>query len=127
MGNNNSVIVVPKKNFGSIKPGENGTVRPGYYFGKGVIVYKGNEIMLLPNEDSLKRLGNGYLKTNLRVFYKGEVIENVLPKTFQVINRNKVKDHVTRKELIDLDSVLGMDIIGTTKRFYYRGNLIHSE
>jgi hypothetical protein len=127
MGNNNSTNVVPKKNFGSINPGEGEKARPGYHFGKNKIIYNGIAIELLPNEKNLMKLGNGYAKTSVRVFYQGNAIPEAIPKTFQVINRNKVKDITSNKELIDLDSVLGMDFDGTTKRIYYRGNLVHSE
>jgi len=127
MGNNNSVNVVPKKNFGSINPGEGEKARPGYHLGKNKFIYNGNTTELLPNEESFMKLGNGYAKTGVRVFYQGNVILEAIPKTFQVINRNKVKDITSNKEIIDLDSVLGMDFNGTTKRIYYRGKLIHSE
>ena len=116
-----------KKKFGSINPEEGEKPRPGYYFGKNFIIYKAHRFETLPNEEQFMKLGNGYAKSNMRVFYQGTPVHGAIPKTFQVINRNKVKDITTNKELLDLDSVLGMDFNCNTKRIYYRGKMVYTE
>jgi hypothetical protein len=116
-----------KKNFGSIYPTDNSKPRPGYYFRKNKIVYQGKVLELLPNEESFQKLKYSYVKTNQRVFYKGEPIHGANPKTFISINRNNIKQFSNKKSLEKLNSVIGMDIIDNTKRFYYHGNIIHTE
>ena len=114
MGNN---ISTPKK-FGSIT-GKDGKFRPGYYKNKDKIIYQGNIIELLPNESNFEKLKYGYAKTNMNVFYQGKVITGANPATFDTVKRPDIKG-----ELKELNSVLGMDYLGNTKRFYHKGILI---
>jgi hypothetical protein len=123
MGNTQS----PQKSFGSVYPNENTEARPGYYFGKGKLIYQGTPVELLPDESSFQKLKYSYAKSDKRVFYKGVPIHGANPKTFVSINRPDVKKFSNKPELLKLNSVLGMDIENNNKRFYYRGNLIHTE
>ena len=116
-----------KKKFGSVYPTENLKARPGYYLSKNKIMYQGKILELLPNEDSFQKLKYSYIKTNQRVFYKGIFIYGANPKTFITLNRNNIKQFSNKQELEKLNSVLGMDINHDIKRFYYRGNVIHTE
>ena len=123
MGNTQS----PQKHFGSVYPSENSEARPGYYFGKGKVIYQGIPVELLPGENSFQKLKYSYAKSNQRVFYKGVPVHGANSKTFTTINRPDVKKFSNKPELLKLNSVLGMDIENNNKRFYYRGNLIHTE
>ena len=96
--------------------------RPGYYFSKYKVIYKGHQIDLLESEGSFKKLGYGYAKSNLRVFYKGIPIPLANANTFTTINRNNVKKEFGNNYL-KLNSVLGMDYLNETKRVYYKGSL----
>jgi len=126
MGNTNSVI---KEKFGSIY-NKDGITRPGYYWKKGKnkkLIYKGVDITLLPGEDKFKSLKYGYLVTNKRVFYKGTPILQANPKSFSTITRDKINEITNNKELIKLNSVLGLDYLGNKKRFYHKNNIIYEE
>ena len=128
MGNTNSITNSNiKEKFGSIY-NKDGITRPGYYWKKGKnkkLIYKGVDIPLLPGEDKFKSLKYGYLVTNKRVFYKGLPILQANPKSFSTITRDKIKDF--NKELIKLNSVLGLDYLGNKKRFYHKNNIIYEE
>ena len=97
--------------------------RPGYYFSKSKVIYKGSPIPFLQDESSFKKLGYGYAKSNLRVFYKGIPILLANANTFTTINRNNVKKEFGNKYL-KLNSVLGMDYLNEHKRVFYKGKLI---
>ena len=122
MGNTNS-----KKEFGSVYPTENKKARPGYYISKEKCIYNGTVIEMLPDESKCISLNYSYAKTNQRVFYKGIPIYGANAKSFVSINRPDIKKYSSKPELGKLNSVLGMDYLDNTKRFYYRGKLIHSE
>ena len=125
MGNKNSI---EKVNFGSIHPKENEKPRPGYYFKKTKRMYKGNDIQLVPDEDSFKKLKYGYAKSNKRVFYKGLEIPGANPSTFSIISRPNVNNIIEKSEqLVKLNSVLGMDFDCNKKRLYYKGTVIYKE
>jgi hypothetical protein len=127
MGNVNSTKET-KTNFGSIYPKENDKPRPGYYFNVSKKMYQGNEISILPDEDSFKKLKYGYAKSNLRVFYKGVPIQDANPKTFSIISRSNVANIIDNSEqLVKLNSVLGMDYNCNKKRLYFHGNIIYKE
>jgi hypothetical protein len=111
-----------KQSFGSINSVEN--PRQGYYYNKSKLFYGGKEISLYPNESEFKKMKFGYFRTNARVFYNGEEI-CANPKTFNIINRNQVHDH--NKELSKLNSVIGFDFVGTKKRFFHKGVVVHIE
>jgi len=98
--------------------------RPGYYFSKSKVIYKGTQIPFLQDESSFRKLGYGYAKSNIRVFYKGVPIPLANPNTFTTINRNNVKKEFNDYSLLKLNSVLGMDYLNETKRVYYKGELI---
>jgi hypothetical protein len=121
----------PKTNFGSISPENGGKVRPGYYFSTGKIIYKGQQLEILPGEHNFQKLKYGYLKSNRRVFYKGIPIPFANPATFNVITRNNVstlsKLPQRNQEFERLNTVLGMDFIGNTKRIYLRETVIYTE
>ena len=88
-----------------------------YYFNKNKVIYKGVEIQLLPNEAEFEKLKYGYLKSNMRVFYKGQPIPGANQKSFTVINRS-VQDNKT-------NSVLGSDYdLHFNKRFYFKGKIL---
>jgi hypothetical protein len=124
MGNVNSISISEKV---TIYPKENEKPRPGYYFSVSRKMYHGNEIVLLPNEHSFKKLKYGYAKSNLRVFYQGVPIQNAIPNTFSIISRPNVRNIINDSEqLVKLNSVLGMDFDCSKKRIYFRGNLIYS-
>ena len=132
MGNTPSTVE-EKVKFGSIYP-SNGKVRPGYYFRNNKstkVIYKGNEIPIMENEEGFQKLKFGYLKSNLRVFYNGLPIFLANPATFSVITRNNVnslsKIPEKNKEFLKLNSVLGMDFIGNKKRIYFKDRIIHEE
>jgi len=116
MGNSSSK---EKESFGSINHKEGGKHRPGYYISKKKLIYDCKEIPLLPGENYFKKLKYSYLKTNLRVFYKGKQIL-ADPNTFQVLNRNQITDTDLKK----LDSVIGTDTVNGTKKYYYKGKYI---
>jgi hypothetical protein len=122
MGNNQSNV--PK--FGSVYSTE--SARPGYYFGKKQAIYKGTLMDILPDENSFKKLGYSYAKSNKRVFYKGVPIPGANPITFDTVTRNKVKGLIKNSEKLEkLNSVLGTDFKGNSRNIYYRGNLVYTE
>ena len=99
--------------------------RPGYYFSKSKVIYKGTQIPFLEDEGSFRKLGYGYAKSNIRVFYKGNPIPLANPNTFTTVNRNNVKKEFGNDHsLLKLNSVLGMDYLNESKRVYYKGELI---
>jgi hypothetical protein len=120
MGNTNS-----KKPFGTINDQLN--PRPGYYFNNGEVWYQGKEINKLPQESNFKKLGYSYMKSNDRVFYKGSPIPGAHPTTFTTVNRNKISTLTSNFGLTKLNSVIGMDYFNNKKRFYHKGQFIHSE
>ena len=126
MGNTPSINL----NFGSVS-GKNGKFRPGYYFGNGKVIYKGKEIIKLENETDFQKMKYGYLKSNKRVFYNGNVIPFANSSTFSVLTRNNVKTlskfPEKNEDFQKLNSVLGMDFIGNKKRIFYRDRIIHEE
>jgi hypothetical protein len=132
MGNTSSTKVSdePQVKFGSIY-GKDGKVRPGYYFGTGKILYKGEEIKLNPGETNFQKLNYGYLKTNMRVFYNGKPILVANPVTFSTVKRKDVdklsKFPEKNKEFKKLNSVLATDFVGNKKRIYYGEHPIHQE
>ena len=125
MGNEQSVPPVGgekgKIKFGSIYSPEK--IRPGYYISKDQIIYKGKKMELIPNEENFEKLGYGYAKTNMNVYYKGKTIPGANPKTFSTLIRTD-KEIKKNQNLLKLNSVLGTDFIDNKKRFYYKGNLI---
>ena len=130
MGNTPSITEKPIVNFGSVL-GKNGKFRPGYYFGNNKIIYKGKEITKLENETDFQKMKYGYLKSNKRVFYNGNVIPLVNSSTFSVLTRNNVKTlskfPEKNEDFKKLNSVLGMDFVGNKKRIFYRDRIIHEE
>jgi hypothetical protein len=124
------VVIKEKQHFGSVY-GNSGKLRPGYYIKNGIVVYKGQRLELLPGETDFQKMKYGYLKTNYRVFYKGQQIPHANPVTFTVLNRNNVsklsKYPEKNNEFEKFNSVLGMDFIGNEKRIYLGQNLIHKE
>jgi hypothetical protein len=131
MGNTNSNIV--KEKFGSIYS-KDGITRPGYYWKKGnnkKLIYHGNEIILLPDENNFKSLKYGYFVTNLRVFYKGMPLLQANPKTFSTVTRNNIKSINLKSEKINelakLNSVIGLDYFGNKKRVYHKNIIIYEE
>jgi hypothetical protein len=116
--------------FGSIY-GLRGNPRPGYYFSKNKIIYKGTEIPRLEHESNFQKLKYGYLKSNRRVFYKGVYLPLANPATFSVITRNNAdsisRDPNTNIDLQKYNSVLGMDFIRNKKRIYFRDRIVHEE
>ena len=90
MGNNTSTPVPEKVKFGTVY-GTGGKVRPGYYFGNGKVVYKGEQIITLPGEIDFQKLKFGYLKSNKHVYYNGKVIHGANPLTFLTMERKNVK------------------------------------
>ena len=121
----------PKSEFGSIYAENGGKVRPGYYFSTGKIRYNAQELEILPGEQGFQKLKYGYLKSNMRVFYKGKPIPFANAATFNVITRNNVstlsKSPIKNQEFKRLNTVLGMDFIGNTKRIYLREIVIYTE
>jgi hypothetical protein len=115
--------------FGSVY-GTGGKVRPGYYFTNGKVIYKGQEIPIIPQESEFQKLKFGYAKSNKRVFYNGKHIQ-ANPATFTVFTRNNVKtlskSADKNDEFFKLNSVLGMDFIGNKKRIFFRDRVIHEE
>jgi len=102
------------------KEGEIVNVRPGYYKNKKGVYYDGISLNLLKKERlSFKKLKYSYAKTDLHVFYKGEIIPDANPKTFSTINRKNIPE-----EYKNLNSVIGMDFENNTKRIYQFGKLI---
>ena len=126
MGNTQSNKVTTT--FGSVNPKDGTPPRPGWYINKCKLIYSGTMIELLPNEKDFQKLNYGYLKTNLRVFYKGIPIHNANPNTFGIINRNSLNT-VTKNpnQFVKLNSVLGIDYINNKKRLYHNGALIYEE
>ena len=117
MGNEISSNKLPEK-FGSIT-GKDGKFRPGYYVSKDKVIYQGSELELLPNESNFEKLKYGYAKTNMNVFYKGKIVQGANPATFDTIKRPDVKEPTLK----ELNSVLGMDYLGNTKRYYHKGEM----
>lgn len=129
MGNTNSQPIT-KQSFGSIYP-QDGKVRPGYYLGGNKLMYKGKQIPIIENESDFQKLKYGYLKSNRRVFYNGEILLSANPSTFSVISRKTTntlsKYPEKNKEFTKLNCVLGMDFIGNKKRIFLRNTIIHEE
>ena len=101
---------------------EGQNVRYGYYKNKKKVSYDGISLKLLKSElKSFKKLLYSYAKTHLRVFYKGEIIPDIVPENFRVINRKELPP-----ELIQFNSVLGVETDPSTgiKRIYQFGKLI---
>lgn len=121
MGNTQSNTEI-KQSFGSIKPKDGSKGRPGYYFGRGNVIYQGTPIQLLPNESGFQKLNYGYLKSSHRVFYNGVPITGANSKTFHILSR---KD--SPKQFAGLNSVLGKDFQDNKERLYHFGTLIYSE
>jgi len=122
--------VKERQHFGSVY-GNTGKIRPGYYIKNGIVVYGGKQIELLPGETNFQKLMYGYLKSNFRVFYKGQHIPHSNPATFTVLNRNNVstlsKFPEKNNQFEKLNSVLAMDFEANKKRIYLGANLIHEE
>jgi len=113
----------PKKlKFGSIYDPEK--VRPGYYVSKDQVIYNGTPMEFAPNEEGFEKLGYGYAKTNMNVYYKGKVVQGANPNTFSTLIRTdkEIKKH---PNLLKLNSVLGTDFVDNQKRFYHKGSLLH--
>ena len=129
-GSSKPIITKEKPQFGSVY-GTTGKVRPGYYFGTNKIIYKGKQIEVLENETDFQKLKFGYLKSNQRVFYKGNVVPNANPFTFSTVMRSNVgtlsKYQEKNDEFIKLNTVLGMDYVGNKKRIYLLESIIHEE
>jgi hypothetical protein len=119
MGNTPSTI--ESKNKSSIYPTQNEEPRKGYYTNKSSIIYKSQVFPKLESEGNFQKLNYGYFKSNKRVFYNGEIIPGANPETFRVINRDKVKNETENKDIINLNSVIGIDYIGSKKRIYHKG------
>lgn len=130
MGNNLVKLNENVLKFGSIY-NTDGKTRPGYYFSKNKIIYKGQEIPILINESCFQKLKFGYAKSNKRVFYNGKVLLMANPSTFSVIMRNNVKllskFPEKNKSFSKLNCVLGMDYVHNTKRVYLKDTIIHEE
>ena len=131
MGN---IVSTPNE---KISYGINNTVNPraGYYSNKNSIIYKANEIILLPDENikEFVKLKYSYAKTNKRVFYKGRPIDNANPELFSVINRDSVKllknmdSRIDTTPLIKLNSILGIEYSYPNKtKIYYKGKLVNN-
>ena len=133
MGNKSSVPEppLPRKKFGNVYPEPGEKPRPGYYFGKSGIVYAGEPLTVLPGESGFQKLKYGYLKSNLRVFFRGKVIPGANPATFAVLTRNNVskisKNPEKNEEFKKLNCVISTDFVGNTKRVYCGTNIIHTE
>jgi hypothetical protein len=120
MGNNQSNVLKSKQSFGSVNPTNGSKARPGYYFGRGNVVYQGVPIDILPNEAGFQKLNYGYLKSNQRVFYNGVPINGANPKTFHIIPRKEIPEQFKK-----LNCVLGKDFQDNKARLYHFGTLIH--
>ena len=134
MGNTGSNAIGPEKeqkSFGSISNPD--TPRPGYYIGKGVIIYKAKHLKLLQEEDTArcKKLKHGYLSTNLRVFYQGQPIPGANPATFEIVERKHIASKLSdlspeqKIKISKLNSVVAIDYTPNgQKRIYIEGKLI---
>ena len=131
MGTAASAPIKEPSNFGKVYASEGEKTRPGYYFGKGGVVYKGQSIIPLPGETGFQKLKYGYLRSNKRVFFKGQPLIGANPDTFTVITRNNVhslcKNQERNQEFKRLNTVLGTDFVGNTRRVYLGTNLIYTE
>jgi hypothetical protein len=123
MGNNSSAII-KSVNSSSIYPTQNEEPRKGYYTNKNNIIYKSQVFPKLETESNFQKLNYGYFKSNKRVFYNGNLIPGANPETFRIINRDKVKNETENKDIINLNSVIGIDYFGNKKRIYHKGNLL---
>jgi hypothetical protein len=81
--------VKERQHFGSVY-GNTGKIRPGYYIKNGIVVYGGQSINLLPGETNFQKLKYGYLKSNFRVFYRGQAVPHANPATFTFLNINNL-------------------------------------
>ena len=130
MGNSNSVNSIGNKSFGSISSTDN--PRPGYYNGKGIVIYSGSQIKMLPGEDTkVQKLKHGYASTNMRVFYKGIPIKDADPSSFEVIEKKNLKSRLGNqvtsdqfKKLSNLNHVVAIDQRDGQKRVFIEGKLI---
>ena len=131
MGNSSSSSIKQPHPFGKVYAKEGEKTRPGYYFTAGKIIYAGVEVALLPDERDFMKLNYGYLKTNRRVLYKGVSILPANPFTFSIIGRknvNSISKYPEKNEaFVKLNSVLGVDYDGNTKRVYFKDRVIHQE
>jgi hypothetical protein len=114
----------PKPSFGTIHPVEGKSCRPGYYCNKNNMIYGGQLIEKLPEETTLKKMGYGYAKTNVRVLYKGKTIINANPDTFTIINRKSKSNLNDIAFLKKMDCVIATDTINDKPRYYRNGELI---
>jgi hypothetical protein len=117
-----------KKPFGNVY-GEN--PRPGYYIRNGKVVYKGQDLQLIPGETDFHKLKFGYLRSNKRVLYNGKTVTGANPATFLTVTRNNTstlsRNPEINQEFVKLNSVLGMDFLGNKKRIYFKDRVIHEE
>lgn len=96
-------------------------VRDGYYKNKKGVFYGGVSLKLSKRElSSFEKLKYGYAKTDIHVFYKGNIIEGADPKTFETINRKQMPDQYKKYKL---NSAIGvdMDFEKKKKRIYQFG------
>ena len=127
--NNIHENIVTKKviKFGSIYNQEK--PRTGYYVNSDSVIYNTKVLDIEKDEiDNFKKLKYGYAKSHKKVFYKGIEIQNANPSTFDVVNRDEVKnmDNDNMKELCNLNSVIAYDTLKNKKRIYYKGKFLRN-
>jgi hypothetical protein len=118
-----SVYKVTEENkFNTEEKQEVVNIRHGYYKNKKSVYYDGISLNLSKKDiSSFKKLKYGYAKTNIHVYYKGNIITDANPNTFITINRKNMPE-----EFKKLNSVIGMDFKNETKRIYQFGILLYT-
>jgi len=131
MGATGSVPIKEPQQFGNVHPQPGQRARPGYYVKGNVVVYQGQTLPMLPGETDIQKLKYGYLKTNKRVFFKGNVLPSANPSTFTVLTRNNTdsisKSPEKNQSFKRMNCVMATDFQGNTKRVYCGPNIIHTE
>ena len=117
----NKVTLNKIKNVSDSESGEQNEIviktRDGYYKNKKGVFYEGVSLNLSKKERmSFQKLKYGYAKTEIHVFYKGNIIEGANPKSFITINRKNMPEEYKK-----LNSVIGMDFENGRKRIYQFG------
>ena len=131
MGAEASTPIKEPQQFGNVHPQPGQRARPGYYIRNGVVVYQGQTLPVLPDEKDFQKLKYGYLKSNKRVFFKGQVVGGANPSTFTVLTRNNTntisKSPEKNQSFKRMNCVMATDFVGNTKRVYCGLNVIHTE
>jgi hypothetical protein len=131
MGAEASIPIKEPQHFGNIHPEPGQRARPGYYVKGNIVVYQGQTLPLVPGEQDIQKLKYGYLKTNKRVFFKGQVLPSANPLTFTVLTRNNTntisKFPEKNQSFKRMNCVMATDFQGNTKRVYCGANIIHTE